>query len=169
MTYYLSSLIDHKKCYYSQSNNSEFDHLLFLSCILHPKFRFVGSGELLSIVQQFQNDAIHVTNELVRQLKLRDRLLRKRDCSYDIITAILQASSPKRSKFFYIVFLIVFNEKRRLRKDWSVNALMLPENGNRWCYDLAVEVVREREATVKDMGGDFMLSIIWNSDFIKIV
>ena len=39
-----------------------------------------------------------VATLLIQQLTQRDRLLQERDRHCDIITAILQAASPKRSK-----------------------------------------------------------------------
>lgn len=40
-----------------------------------------------------------VTASLIQQLTQRDRLLLERERHCDVITAILQAASPKRSKF----------------------------------------------------------------------
>jgi hypothetical protein len=39
-----------------------------------------------------------VTALLIQNLTQRDRLLVEREKNYDVITAILQAASPKRSK-----------------------------------------------------------------------
>lgn len=41
---------------------------------------------------------VRMTGRLIRQLDTRDQLLVQRQRHYDLITAILQASSPKRSK-----------------------------------------------------------------------
>lgn len=49
------------------------------------------------ILKQHREAIVEWNNILLRQLKLRDRLLTKRDQSFDVITAILQAASPKRS------------------------------------------------------------------------
>ncbi|XP_076358517.1 uncharacterized protein LOC143251059 isoform X2 [Tachypleus tridentatus] len=53
--------------------------------------------ELETIVKQLQNQTQHTNNSLVQQLKLRDRLMNRRNHSYDMLTAVLQAISPKRS------------------------------------------------------------------------
>ena len=42
---------------------------------------------------------VRMTGRLIRQLDVREQLLVQRQKHYDLITAILQASSPKRSKF----------------------------------------------------------------------
>ena len=41
-----------------------------------------------------------VTSNLIQQLTRRDKLLLERDRHFDLITAILQAASPKRSVFY---------------------------------------------------------------------
>ncbi|XP_013785215.2 TBC1 domain family member 30-like isoform X2 [Limulus polyphemus] len=53
--------------------------------------------DLKSIVKQLQNQTHHTNNSLVQQLKLRDRLMNRRNRNYDMLTAVLQAISPKRS------------------------------------------------------------------------
>ncbi|GAB6026567.1 hypothetical protein CHUAL_012983 [Chamberlinius hualienensis] len=57
-----------------------------------------GLLELKQIAYQYKRSVNQVANELVRQLKKRDRWMYKRNRNYDVITAVLQASSLKRSE-----------------------------------------------------------------------
>ena len=41
-------------------------------------------------------------SQLTRQVKRRDRLRHRRERQYNLVTAILQASSPKRSKEYFV-------------------------------------------------------------------
>uniref|UniRef100_T1J0F6 TBC1 domain family member 30 n=1 Tax=Strigamia maritima TaxID=126957 RepID=T1J0F6_STRMM len=58
--------------------------------------RHKGLSELVMFISQLRHQFFEETNHLVRHLARRDRLLTKRDRNYDVITAILQAASPKR-------------------------------------------------------------------------
>ena len=63
-----------------------------------------GTWEL-EVMRDHLRDALsRVTASLIQQLTRRDRLLLERERHCDVITAILQAASPKRSKYSYIHF-----------------------------------------------------------------
>ena len=64
---------------------------------------FVGVNELRQLKSDLQHRVTQYSARLIRQLKSRDRLLLriKRHC--DVITAILQASSPKRSVCLFLL------------------------------------------------------------------
>lgn len=75
----------------------------------------VGTWEL-EVMRDHLRDALsRVTASLIQQLTKRDRLLAERERHCDVITAILQAASPKRSKFLFSFF-----SNRRLIKQQSV-------------------------------------------------
>ena len=58
----------------------------------------IGTWEL-EVMRDHLRDALsRVTALLIQNLTQRDRLLAEREKNYDLITAILQAASPKRSK-----------------------------------------------------------------------
>ena len=52
--------------------------------------------ELRVLVSSLKEHLSHVGSQLLRQLKKRDRLTAKQGRHCDVITAILQATSPKR-------------------------------------------------------------------------
>ena len=61
----------------------------------------VGTWEL-EVMRDHLRDALsRVTASLIQQRTKRDRLLAERERHCDVITAILQAASPKRSKFLF--------------------------------------------------------------------
>ena len=66
-------------------------------CLRRFCLLFLGIDELRQLKSDLQHRVTQYSARLIRQLKSRDRLLAriKRHC--DVITAILQASSPKRS------------------------------------------------------------------------
>lgn len=60
---------------------------------------FVGVTELRKTVDELQHRINFVSSRLVRQLKRRDRRVAKLQHNSDLVTAILQASSQKRSRY----------------------------------------------------------------------
>ena len=59
----------------------------------------IGLKELDALRRNLAEERlVRMTGRLIRQLNVRDQLLVHRQRHYDHITAILQASSPKRSK-----------------------------------------------------------------------
>ena len=59
----------------------------------------IGLKELDALRRNLAEERlVRMTGRLIRQLNVRDQLLVQRQRHYDHITAILQASSPKRSK-----------------------------------------------------------------------
>ncbi|RWS22696.1 coiled-coil-helix-coiled-coil-helix domain-containing protein 6-like protein [Leptotrombidium deliense] len=54
--------------------------------------------ELKELLQNFENDVIRMNAVLLQCLKRRDKLITQRSQYFDLITAYLQAISPKRSK-----------------------------------------------------------------------
>lgn len=59
----------------------------------------VGVTELRKTVDELQHRINFVSSRLVRQLKRRDRRVAKLQHNSDLVTAILQASSQKRSRY----------------------------------------------------------------------
>jgi len=57
----------------------------------------VGTWELEVMRDHLREALSRVTTSLIQQLTRRDRLLLERDRHFDVITAILQAASQKRS------------------------------------------------------------------------
>jgi hypothetical protein len=64
----------------------------------------LGVDQVKKMVSELQYRNNCISARLVRQLKRRERRLAKLQHNFDIVTAILQASSQKRRK--YISFLI---------------------------------------------------------------
>lgn len=60
---------------------------------------FSDTNELLLLVTALNCDVRRMNNVLLHHLKKKDRLVCQRDQYFDIITAHLQAISPKRSEF----------------------------------------------------------------------
>jgi hypothetical protein len=54
--------------------------------------------ELQVMREHLSQDLARVTSHLIQQLTRRDQLVLEREKHCDVITAILQAASPKRSK-----------------------------------------------------------------------
>ena len=59
---------------------------------------FLGFGELKQEARRLDSQIHYCMSQLTRQVKRRDRLRHRRERQYNLVTAILQASSPKRSK-----------------------------------------------------------------------
>ena len=64
----------------------------------------IGSSELRQNIRRLETQVQYAMSQLARQVKRRDKHRHRRERQYNLITAILQASSPKRSKskLFYI-------------------------------------------------------------------
>jgi hypothetical protein len=58
---------------------------------------FADLRELRRMRSELEHSKALASARLIRQLKRRDRRLAKRSKNYDMITAVLQASSLKRS------------------------------------------------------------------------
>ncbi len=58
----------------------------------------IGINELKELIQHLGNDVNRMNSMLLHHLRKRDRLSSQRNQYFDIITAALQAISPKRSK-----------------------------------------------------------------------
>lgn len=67
--------------------------------ILKSFLPFVGVAELKKTVDELQHRINFVSSRLVRQLKRRDRRVAKLQHNSDLVTAILQAASQKRSRY----------------------------------------------------------------------
>lgn len=67
--------------------------------ILKSFLPFVGVVELKKTVDELQHRINFVSSRLVRQLKRRDRRVAKLQHNSDLVTAILQAASQKRSRY----------------------------------------------------------------------
>ena len=65
-------------------------------------FCFAAVGQLRSLVNEMKRGISQMSARLVKQLKRRERRIAKLKTNCDIITAIIQASSPKRSKLSYM-------------------------------------------------------------------
>ena len=55
-------------------------------------------GDLKQETRRLDSQIQYCMSQLTRQVKRRDRLRHRRERQYNLLTAILQASSPKRSK-----------------------------------------------------------------------
>ncbi len=66
-------------------------------CFLSFLCNMVGTWELEVMRDHLREALSRVTTSLIQQLTRRDRLLLERDRHFDVITAILQAASQKRS------------------------------------------------------------------------
>ena len=62
---------------------------------------FSGIGELKQEVRHLDSQIQYCMSQLTRQVKRRDRLRHRKERQYNLVTAILQASSQKRSKYPY--------------------------------------------------------------------
>ena len=58
----------------------------------------VGISELRQNIRRLETQVQYTMSQLARQVKRRDKHRHRRERQYNLITAILQASSPKRSK-----------------------------------------------------------------------
>ena len=66
--------------------------------IVSEYWPFAGTAELKKTAEELQYRINFVSSRLVRQLKRRDRRVAKLQHNSDLVTAILQASSQKRSR-----------------------------------------------------------------------
>lgn len=67
---------------------------------------FLGIPELQKMHAEMKHTSAQLSAMLVRQLKRKDRRRAKMRRNCDVVTAILQAASQKRSKIYYIFSLI---------------------------------------------------------------
>ena len=68
------------------------------STILQCFLNSIGSSELRQNIRRLETQVQYAMSQLARQVKRRDKHRHRRERQYNLITAILQASSPKRSK-----------------------------------------------------------------------
>ena len=61
-------------------------------------FQILGASELRQNIRRIETQVQYTMSQLARQVKRRDKHRHRRERQYNLITAILQASSPKRSK-----------------------------------------------------------------------
>jgi hypothetical protein len=61
----------------------------------------LGLNALRNLVAEMSTETNQMSAKLIRQLKQKDKLVSKLNKSCDILTALLQARSLKRSKFSY--------------------------------------------------------------------
>ena len=73
-------------------------------------FFFSDLGELRQLQHELRRHVTQVSARLIRQLKQRDRHVAKHNKNCDVITAILQASSLKRSEYQYFTLQYISNE-----------------------------------------------------------
>ncbi len=67
------------------------------------KFAFnKGASDLNGVVSQLNMKNSKTSMKLIKYLKLKDKLQNKLDRSFDTLTAILQATSLKRSMYTYV-------------------------------------------------------------------
>jgi hypothetical protein len=70
----------------------------------------IGMGDLRQETRRLESQIQYCMSQLTRQVKRRDRLRHRRERQYNLITAILQASSQKRSEYkSYRLFQIIFS------------------------------------------------------------
>lgn len=67
-------------------------------------FNISGKDELQILILNLRDHINHTGGILIRQLRRKDYLVSKRDKQCDIITAHLQAHSPKRSEYIFNTF-----------------------------------------------------------------
>ncbi|KAH3881407.1 hypothetical protein DPMN_005333 [Dreissena polymorpha] len=58
----------------------------------------LDTGQLYKLANDMTRQVSHMNMKLVRQLKRRERNLSRLQTNCDIVTAFIQASSPKRRK-----------------------------------------------------------------------
>ena len=68
--------------------------ILFVTILIE----FPGNSELKHEVRRLETQIHYTMSQLTRQVKRRDRFRHRRERQYNLITAILQASSQKRSE-----------------------------------------------------------------------
>ena len=64
---------------------------------------FTGLIELKQLNRELESKIQYSNSQLTRQVKRRDRLRHRRERQYNLVTAILQASSQKRSKTLDVI------------------------------------------------------------------
>ena len=69
-------------------------HVICFVCVI------IGISELRQNIRRLETQVQYTMSQLARQVKRRDKHRHRRERQYNLITAILQASSPKRSKLF---------------------------------------------------------------------
>ena len=73
-------------------NCSLYYHVINFVCLI------IGVSELRQNIRRLETQVQYTMSQLARQVKRRDKHRHRRERQYNLITAILQASSPKRSK-----------------------------------------------------------------------
>lgn len=91
----------------------------------------VGIPQLKKTVEELQHRINFVSSRLVRQLKRRDRRIAKLQHNSDLVTAILQASSQKRSKCWESV------EKNISRENLNIRSVII------LCISLKLEIGKQ--------------------------
>ena len=65
-------------------------------------------AELKNLNSEMSLKVNQISTKLVKQLKQKDKLTSKLNRNCDVLTALLQARSLKRSKFFILFYLQLF-------------------------------------------------------------
>ncbi len=63
-----------------------------------------GLNELRNLVNEMTTETNQISVRLVKQLKQKDKLTSKLNRNCDVLTAMLQARSLKRSMYFLLLF-----------------------------------------------------------------
>ena len=83
---------------------------IFLGQIYQIFKSFIGASELRQNIRRLETQVQYAMSQLARQVKRRDKHRHRRERQYNLITAILQASSPKRSKLKVLsTYILVHN------------------------------------------------------------
>lgn len=102
-----------------------------------------GIVELRELYERLNNDVNHMNNLLLHHLRKRDRLSSQRTQYYDIITAALQAISPKRSESAILWVRVLCNHNKS--KDMSL--MIIPSQTH--SYYAAIKLVTTKRIAIK--------------------